>query len=153
MRVPGHHVTPIFDERAFGRWRPATSFLTSRGEATKRFFRLCVPRTGDAWRTLCGFERTALINDSYNSIPAALRSDDGVLLAATPNYRRGFFAAGEMRELGAAFQRTASGSGNFAAEPGQARLDPRVSGDAAEIVNGRCAPFFQAAQRNIFETP
>ena len=41
----------------------------------------------------------ALINDSYNSSPAALHAMTGVL-AATPDFRRRILAAGEMRELG-----------------------------------------------------
>src|SRR5882672_4922743 len=43
----------------------------------------------------------ALINDSYNSSPAALHAMTE-LLAATPNFRRRILAAGEMRELGTA---------------------------------------------------
>ena len=42
----------------------------------------------------------ALINDSYNSSPAALQAMTAVL-AATPKYHRRILAAGEMRELGA----------------------------------------------------
>src|SRR5437660_2863021 len=42
----------------------------------------------------------ALINDSYNSSPAALHAMTA-LLAATPGFQRRILAAGEMRELGA----------------------------------------------------
>jgi len=42
-----------------------------------------------------------LINDSYNSSPAALHAMTA-LLAATPGFQRRILAAGEMRELGTA---------------------------------------------------
>jgi UDP-N-acetylmuramoyl-tripeptide--D-alanyl-D-alanine ligase len=45
-------------------------------------------------------EGFTVINDSYNSSPAAL-NELTRLLAATPGYRRRILAAGEMRELGA----------------------------------------------------
>jgi UDP-N-acetylmuramoyl-tripeptide--D-alanyl-D-alanine ligase len=45
-------------------------------------------------------EGFTVINDSYNSSPAALHELTR-LLAATPGYRRRILAAGEMRELGA----------------------------------------------------
>jgi UDP-N-acetylmuramoyl-tripeptide--D-alanyl-D-alanine ligase len=44
-------------------------------------------------------EGFTVINDSYNSSPAAL-NELTRLLAATPGYRRRILAAGEMRELG-----------------------------------------------------
>src|ERR1700686_235304 len=60
----------------------------------------------------------ALINDSYNSSPAALHAMIKVL-AATPNYRRRVLAAGEMRELGQTSQQLHREAGNFAAKTGK----------------------------------
>src|SRR5437667_8443487 len=75
----------------------------------------------------------ALINDSYNSSPAALQAMMA-LLAATPNYRRRILAAGEMRELGAASKELHREAGKFAAETGKLDWILGVSGDAAELV-------------------
>src|SRR5580692_3250654 len=55
----------------------------------------------------------ALINDSYNSSPAALQAMTE-LLAATPNYHRRILAAGEMRELGSSSAELHRGAGKFA---------------------------------------
>ena len=51
----------------------------------------------------------ALINDSYNSSPAALQSMTAVL-GATTGFRRRILAVGEMRELGANLRGVAPGS-------------------------------------------
>src|SRR6266403_1918887 len=56
----------------------------------------------------------ALINDSYNSSPAALHAMTA-LLAATPGFQRRILAAGEMRELGPASAPLHREGGEFAA--------------------------------------
>ena len=56
----------------------------------------------------------ALINDSYNSSPAALQAMTE-LLAATPGFRRRILAAGEMRELGSSSRRNFTARREFAA--------------------------------------
>ena len=55
----------------------------------------------------------ALINDSYNSSPAALHAMIAVL-AATTGYRRRILAAGEMRELGRTSAELHREAGHFA---------------------------------------
>src|SRR6202040_1352477 len=60
----------------------------------------------------------ALINDSYNSSPAALQAMTA-LLAATPGFRRRILAAGEMRELGATSAELHRAAGEFAAKTGK----------------------------------
>jgi UDP-N-acetylmuramoyl-tripeptide--D-alanyl-D-alanine ligase len=75
----------------------------------------------------------ALINDSYNSSPAALQAMTA-LLAATPGFRRRILAAGEMRELGAASPALHREAGRFAANTGAVDWVIGVEGDAAEMV-------------------
>jgi UDP-N-acetylmuramoyl-tripeptide--D-alanyl-D-alanine ligase len=77
----------------------------------------------------------ALINDSYNSSPAALQAMTA-LLAATPGFRRRILAAGEMRELGAMSPALHREAGSFAAKTGAIDWVIAVSGDAAEILEG-----------------
>ena len=64
----------------------------------------------------------ALINDSYNSSPAALQAMTA-LLAATPDFAGAFLAAGEMRELGATSRGAASRSRRLCRENRRDRLD------------------------------
>src|SRR2546421_677837 len=59
----------------------------------------------------------ALINDSYNSSPAALHAMTA-LLAATPGFQRRILAAGEMRELGTASPELHREAGRLAAKTG-----------------------------------
>src|SRR5712664_786532 len=94
----------------------------------------------------------ALINDSYNSSPAALQAMTA-LLAATPGFRRRVLAAGEMRELGETSAQLHREAGQFAAKTGKIDWIIAVSGDAAEIVNGAVASGFSAAHTKFFETP
>src|SRR5215470_7239652 len=75
----------------------------------------------------------ALINDSYNSSPAALQAMTA-LLAATPGFRRRILAAGEMRELGAASPDLHRSAGRFAAGTGAVDWVIGVEGDAALLV-------------------
>src|SRR5579863_5700339 len=80
----------------------------------------------------------ALINDSYNSSPAALHAMIKVL-AATPNYRRRILAAGEMRELGATSAQLHREAGKFAAKTGAIDWVVGVEGDAAQLIEGAAA--------------
>jgi UDP-N-acetylmuramoyl-tripeptide--D-alanyl-D-alanine ligase len=80
----------------------------------------------------------ALINDSYNSSPAALHAMINVL-AATPTYRRRILAAGEMRELGQTSPQLHREAGGFAAKTEKIDWVIGVEGDAAQIVEGAIA--------------
>jgi len=80
----------------------------------------------------------ALVNDSYNSSPAALHAMIQ-LLSATPNYRRRILAAGEMRELGQTSPALHRAAGEFAAKTGNIDWVIGVAGDAAQIVEGAVA--------------
>jgi UDP-N-acetylmuramoyl-tripeptide--D-alanyl-D-alanine ligase len=77
----------------------------------------------------------ALINDSYNSSPAALQAMTS-LLAATPGFKRRILAAGEMRELGATSAELHREAGKFAAQTGAIDWVIGVAGDAAQLVEG-----------------
>jgi UDP-N-acetylmuramoyl-tripeptide--D-alanyl-D-alanine ligase len=91
----------------------------------------------------------ALINDSYNSSPAALHAMITVL-AATPNYRRRILAAGEMRELGATSPQLHRDAGKFAAQTGKMDWVMGVEGDAAQIVEGAIAGGVPRSQTRVF---
>jgi UDP-N-acetylmuramoyl-tripeptide--D-alanyl-D-alanine ligase len=91
----------------------------------------------------------ALINDSYNSSPAALHAMIAVL-AATPGYRRRILAAGEMRELGATSAELHREAGAFAAKTGKVNWVIGVAGDGAQIVEGAIAAGFPRAQTRFF---
>src|ERR1700676_461982 len=91
----------------------------------------------------------ALINDSYNSSPAALHAMIKVL-AATPNYRRRILAAGEMRELGATSAQLHREAGKFAATTGKIDWVIGVEGDAAQIVEGAVAGGVPRSQTKMF---
>jgi UDP-N-acetylmuramoyl-tripeptide--D-alanyl-D-alanine ligase len=91
----------------------------------------------------------ALINDSYNSSPAALHAMIKVL-AATPEYRRRILAAGEMRELGQSSPQLHREAGTFAAKTGEIDWVIGVEGDAARIVEGAIAGGLPKAQTKFF---
>src|SRR5256885_4369131 len=77
----------------------------------------------------------ALINDSYNSSPAALHAMIAVL-ATTPNYHRRILAAGEMRELGATSPELHREAGQDAPEKRQIQWGICVVGDAPPNLGG-----------------
>jgi UDP-N-acetylmuramoyl-tripeptide--D-alanyl-D-alanine ligase len=91
----------------------------------------------------------ALINDCYNSSPAALQAMIE-LLAATPNYKRRILAAGEMRELGPRSAELHREAGRLAAKTGKIDWVVGVAGDAAQIVEGAVAAGFPRAQTKCF---
>jgi len=94
----------------------------------------------------------ALINDSYNSSPAALQAMTE-LLAATPSFRRRILAAGEMRELGTAAPELHREAGQFAAMTGKVDWVVGVAGHAAEIVEGAVAAGLPRERAKFFVTP
>src|SRR5713101_3140350 len=94
----------------------------------------------------------ALINDCYNSSPAALHAMIH-LLAATPNYHRRILAAGEMRELGASSAELHREAGKFAAKTGKIDWIIGVAGHAVEIVEGAVAAGLPRARAKFFATP
>jgi len=77
----------------------------------------------------------ALINDSYNSSPAALQAMTA-LLAATPGFKRRILAAGEMRELGATSAELHREAGRFAGTTGAIDWIIGVEGHAAQLLAG-----------------
>ena len=91
----------------------------------------------------------ALINDSYNSSPAALHAMISVL-AATPDYRRRILAAGEMRELGQTSAQLHREAGAFAAKTGKIDWVVGVAGDASQIVEGAVAAGVPRSQTKFF---
>jgi UDP-N-acetylmuramoyl-tripeptide--D-alanyl-D-alanine ligase len=91
----------------------------------------------------------ALINDSYNSSPAALHAMINVL-AATPDYRRRILAAGEMRELGQSSAQLHREAGSLAAKTGKIDWIIGVAGDAAQIVEGAVTAGLPKAQTKFF---
>ncbi|MEQ1352925.1 MAG: UDP-N-acetylmuramoyl-tripeptide--D-alanyl-D-alanine ligase [Candidatus Acidiferrum sp.] len=97
----------------------------------------------------------ALINDSYNSSPAALQSMTAVL-AATAGYRRRILAAGEMRELGRTSAELHREAGHFAArlasKAGKIDWIVAVAGDAAEIIEGAVAAGLPRSQTKFFSS-
>jgi UDP-N-acetylmuramoyl-tripeptide--D-alanyl-D-alanine ligase len=91
----------------------------------------------------------ALINDSYNSSPAALHAMVSVL-AATPNFQRRILAAGEMRELGPASPMLHREAGIFTAKTGTVDWVIGVEGDAEQIVEGAVSAGTSRAQTKFF---
>jgi UDP-N-acetylmuramoyl-tripeptide--D-alanyl-D-alanine ligase len=93
----------------------------------------------------------ALINDSYNSSPAALQAMTS-LLAATPGFKRKILAAGEMRELGATSAELHREAGNFAAQTGAIDWVIGVAGDAAQLVEGAGGSGIPRNQTRVFDS-
>jgi len=146
LMVPGHHAI----SNALAALAAASVWDIGAAEAQSVFRTLRAPAMrGELLRFSNG---AALINDSYNSSPAALQAMTE-LLAATPNYRRRILAAGEMRELGASSKELHREAGEFAVKTGKVDWIVGVSGDAAEIVRGAVATGFSADQARFFETP
>jgi UDP-N-acetylmuramoyl-tripeptide--D-alanyl-D-alanine ligase len=97
----------------------------------------------------------AVINDSYNSSPAALQSMTAVL-GATSGYRRHILAAGEMRELGRSSGELHREAGQFAARVATAagKIDwiVGVAGDAVQIIEGAVAAGLPREHTKFFST-
>ena len=143
LALPGRHVI----SNALGALAAASVWGIGAAEAQTVFRTLHAPAMrGELLRFTNG---AALINDSYNSSPAALQAMIKVL-AATPGYRRRILAAGEMRELGATSAQLHREAGKFAAETKRIDWVVGVEGDAAEIVEGAVAAGVPRSQTKVF---
>jgi UDP-N-acetylmuramoyl-tripeptide--D-alanyl-D-alanine ligase len=146
LNVPGRHAIA----NALAALAAASVWDIGAAEAQSVFRSLRAPAMrGELLRFSNG---AALINDSYNSSPAALQAMTE-LLAATPNFRRRILAAGEMRELGAASPELHRQAGQFAAKTGKIDWVIGVAGDAAQIVEGAVAAGLPRARSKYFATP
>src|SRR5271170_2114166 len=143
LPVPGRHA--IYN--ALAALAAASVWNIGAAEAQSVFRALRVPAMrGELLRFSNG---AALINDSYNSSPAALHAMVSVL-AATPNFQRRILAAGEMRELGSASPALHYEAGIFAAKTGKLDWVIGVEGDANEIVEGAVSAGIPLAQTRFF---
>jgi UDP-N-acetylmuramoyl-tripeptide--D-alanyl-D-alanine ligase len=146
LNVPGRHAIA----NALAALAAASVWGIGAAEAQSVFRSLRAPAMrGELLRFSNG---AALINDSYNSSPAALQAMTE-LLAATPNFRRRILAAGEMRELGAASPELHREAGQFAAKTGKIDWVIGVAGNAAQIVEGAVAGGVPPARATFFATP
>jgi UDP-N-acetylmuramoyl-tripeptide--D-alanyl-D-alanine ligase len=145
LGLAGRHVI----SNALGALAAASVWGIGAAEAQRVFGNLRAPAMrGELLRFSNG---VGLINDSYNSSPAALHAMIAVL-AATPNYRRRILAAGEMRELGDTSPQLHREAGNFAARTGKVDWIVGVEGHAAQIVEGAVAAGLPATQTKFFSS-
>jgi UDP-N-acetylmuramoyl-tripeptide--D-alanyl-D-alanine ligase len=145
LALPGRHVI----SNALAALAAASVWAIGAREAQEVFRTLHAPAMrGELLRFSDG---AALINDSYNSSPAALQAMTTVL-AATPNYRRRILAAGEMRELGATSPQLHREAGTFAAKTGKIDWVMGVEGDAAQIIEGAVVAGIPRSQTRVFTT-
>jgi UDP-N-acetylmuramoyl-tripeptide--D-alanyl-D-alanine ligase len=145
LRLPGRHVIA----NSLAALAAATVWNIGAAEAQSVFRSLPAPAMrGELLRFSNG---AALINDSYNSSPAALHAMIAVL-AATPNFRRRILAAGEMRELGESSAQLHREAGESAAKTGKIDWVIGVAGNAAEIVEGAVHAGVPRAQTRVFAT-
>ncbi len=146
MSLPGRHVVG----NALGAIAAASVWNIGITDAQKVFPNLRTPSMrGELIRFTNGF---ALINDSYNSSPAALQAMIG-LLAATPGFQRRILAAGEMRELGPSSAALHREGGGVATKTGKVDYVIGVQGDAAQIVEGAVAAGLPRERGKFFQTP
>jgi UDP-N-acetylmuramoyl-tripeptide--D-alanyl-D-alanine ligase len=146
LNVPGRHAIA----NALAALAAASVWDIGAAEAQSVFLSLRAPAMrGELLRFSNG---AALINDSYNSSPAALQAMTE-LLAATPSFRRRILAAGEMRELGTAAPELHREAGQFAAMTGKVDWVIGVAGHAAEIVEGAVAAGLPRERAKFFVTP
>jgi UDP-N-acetylmuramoyl-tripeptide--D-alanyl-D-alanine ligase len=143
LPVPGRHA--IYN--ALAALAAASVWNIGAAEAQSVFRTLRVPAMrGELLRFSNG---AALINDSYNSSPAALHAMVSVL-AATPNFHRRILAAGEMRELGAASPALHREAGIFTAKTGKVDWVIGVEGNAEQIVEGAVSAGVPRAHTRFF---
>jgi UDP-N-acetylmuramoyl-tripeptide--D-alanyl-D-alanine ligase len=146
LAVPGRHAI----SNALAALAAASVWGIGAAEAQRVFRSLRAPSMrGELLRFSNG---AALINDSYNSSPAALQAMTE-LLVATPNFQRRILAAGEMRELGVSSKELHREAGKFAAKTGKIDWIIGVVGDAAEIVEGATEAGFPRANTLFFDSP
>jgi UDP-N-acetylmuramoyl-tripeptide--D-alanyl-D-alanine ligase len=145
LALPGRHVI----SNALAALAAASVWRIGAAEAQAVFRTLHAPAMrGELLRFSNG---AALINDSYNSSPAALHAMIKVLVA-TPNYRRRILAAGEMRELGTTSPELHREAGRAAAQTGKIDWLIGVEGDAAQIVEGAVGAGLPRAQTKTFSS-
>src|SRR5271156_1400672 len=143
LSVPGRHA--IYN--ALAALAAASVWNIGAAEAQSVFRTLRVPAMrGELLRFSNG---AALINDSYNSSPAALEAMVAVLAAST-NFQRRILAAGEMRELGVASPALHREAGVFTAKTGKVDWVIGVEGDANEIVQGAVSAGFPRTHTKFF---
>jgi len=129
LALPGRHVTA----NALASLAAASVWGIGIAEAQEILPKLRPPAMrGELLRFSNG---AALINDSYNSSPAALQAMTA-LLGATPGFQRRILAAGEMRELGPTSAALHREAGIYAAKTGAIDWIIGVEGDAAELIEG-----------------
>jgi UDP-N-acetylmuramoyl-tripeptide--D-alanyl-D-alanine ligase len=146
MSLPGRHVVL----NALAAIAAASLWNIGAAEAQSAFPDLRTPSMrGELVRFTNGF---ALINDSYNSSPAALQAMIA-LLAATPGFKRRILAAGEMRELGLSSPQLHLEGGEFAAKTQKIDFVIGVQGDAAQIVEGAVVAGIPREHTRFFATP
>jgi UDP-N-acetylmuramoyl-tripeptide--D-alanyl-D-alanine ligase len=145
LPLPGRHVIA----NSLGAIAAASVWNIGAVEAQRVFRGLQTPAMrGELIRFTNGF---ALINDSYNSSPAALHAMIH-LLAATPGYQRKILAAGEMRELGPSSPKLHRDAGERAAKTGKIDYVIGVQGDASQIVEGAVAAGVPQERTRFFLT-
>jgi UDP-N-acetylmuramoyl-tripeptide--D-alanyl-D-alanine ligase len=146
LALPGRHVV----SNALAALAAASEWKVGVVEAARVFRELRTPAMrGELIRFTNGF---ALINDSYNSSPAALQAMTS-LLAATPGFERRVLAAGEMRELGPSSPELHHQGGAFAGKTGKIDFVIGVQGDAAQIVEGAVSEGVPRERTRFFATP
>jgi UDP-N-acetylmuramoyl-tripeptide--D-alanyl-D-alanine ligase len=146
LPLPGRHAVA----NALAAIAAASVWNIGAVEAQNVFRGLHTPAMrGELIRFTNGF---ALINDSYNSSPAALHAMIN-LLAATPGYQRRILAAGEMRELGPSSPKLHCEAGEYAAQTGKVDYLIGVQGDAGQIVEGAVAVGVPRERTKFFATP
>ena len=146
LALPGRHVV----SNALAAMAAASEWKIGVAEAARVFRELKTPAMrGELIRFTNGF---ALINDSYNSSPAALQAMVS-LLAATPGFEQRILAAGEMRELGPSSPKLHREGGEFAGRTGKIDFVIGVQGDAAQIVEGAAAAGVPREHVRFFATP
>jgi UDP-N-acetylmuramoyl-tripeptide--D-alanyl-D-alanine ligase len=146
MSLPGQHVVL----NAVAAIAAASEWGIGVAEAQSVFPTLRTPSMrGELIRFTNGF---ALINDSYNSSPAALQAMTS-LLAATPGFRRRILAAGEMRELGPSSAALHREGGEFAGRTEKIDFVIGVQGDAVQVVEGAVSAGVARSATNFFQTP
>ncbi|MGB2623185.1 MAG: UDP-N-acetylmuramoyl-tripeptide--D-alanyl-D-alanine ligase [Candidatus Acidiferrum sp.] len=145
LPVPGRHA--IYN--ALAALAAASVWNIGAAEAQSVFRTLRVPAMrGELLRFSNG---AALINDSYNSSPAALHAMVEVL-AATPNFNRRILAAGEMRELGVGSPALHREAGILAGKTDKIDWVIGVEGDAEQIVEGAISAGIPKAQTRFFSS-
>ena len=146
MSLPGRHVV----WNALAAMAAASEWGIGVEEARSVLPNLRTPAMrGELIRFTNGF---ALINDAYNSSPAALQAMCS-LLAATPGFQRRILAAGEMRELGPLSKQLHREGGDFAARTGKIDFVVGVQGDAAQLVEGAITGGVPQANTKFFDKP